>query len=138
MLHNEYSLLASYATNSRCIILQNGSKIYVEVNFLSQVIFLFLLFKLHIHYTQKQKKNKNYVRWKINYNIYFHTKSQLAYEQKHIQIYNNAIRKRISGFIYNSLKWALSKKTDYYIAHLQDLNSKQSSQLLIEVIYISV
>ena len=119
-------------------MLQNGSKIYVEVNFLSQVIFLFLLFKLHIHCTQKQKKNKNNVRWKINCNIYVHTKSQLAYEQKHIQIYNNAIRKWISGFIYNSLKWALSKKTDYYIAHLQDLNSKQSSQLLIEVIYISV
>ena len=78
------------------------------------------------------------MRWKINYNIYVHTKSQLAYEQKHIQIYNNAIRKWISAFIYNSLKWALSKKTDYYIAHLQDLNSKQSSQLLIQVIYTSV
>ena len=70
--------------------------------------------QLHIHCTQKQKKNKNYMRWKINYNIYVHTKSQLAYEQKHIQSYNNAIRKWISRFIYNSLKWALSKTTDHY------------------------
>ena len=45
---------------------------YVVVNFLSQVLlFFFCLNFISIHYhTQKQKKNKNYLRWKINYNMY--------------------------------------------------------------------
>ena len=44
--------------------------VYVVVDFLSQVIFIFLFLR-NIHYqTPKQKKNKNPLRWKINYNIY--------------------------------------------------------------------
>ena len=40
------------------------AKEYVVVNFLSQVIYIFLLFQvISIHYhTHKQKKNKNYLR----------------------------------------------------------------------------
>ena len=49
------------------IFIRVSSKyICVVVNFLSQVILIFLLFQLHffsIHnHTQKQKKNKNYLR----------------------------------------------------------------------------
>jgi len=43
------------------------------VNFLSQVIFVFLLFlgiEMYTIMQLKRKKNKNYLRQKINYNIY--------------------------------------------------------------------
>ena len=38
--------------------------VYLVVNFLSQVNFIFLLFQLHLHTLKypKQKKNKNYLR----------------------------------------------------------------------------
>ena len=52
--------------------------VYVVVNFLSQVIFVFLLFLGMVMYPVcyslmklKQRKNKNNLREKINYNIYF-------------------------------------------------------------------
>ena len=56
--------------------------VYVVVNFSSQVILFFFCFNfISIHYhTKKQKKNKNYPRKKINYNMYiilkFHCTAQ--------------------------------------------------------------
>ena len=48
--------------------------IYVGVNFLSQIIFVFLLFLGMVMLLMKlqQRKNKNYLRQKINNNIYLY------------------------------------------------------------------
>ena len=42
--------------------------VYIVVNFSFQVILIFSFFKLHQRTVQKQRKNKSYLRYKINCN----------------------------------------------------------------------